>query len=42
VKIGRKPILTHHQKQETRRRLAEGETTRALAKRYGISRSTRS
>jgi DNA invertase Pin-like site-specific DNA recombinase len=40
VKMGRKPILTPHQMQEARRRLAEGETTRDLAKSYGVSRST--
>jgi DNA invertase Pin-like site-specific DNA recombinase len=40
VKMGRKPILTQHQRNEARQRLAKGETTRDLAKSYGVSRST--
>jgi hypothetical protein len=40
VKMGRKPKLTPHQMKEARQRLAKGETTRALAKSYGVSRST--
>jgi DNA invertase Pin-like site-specific DNA recombinase len=40
VKMGRKPKLTPHQINEARQRLAKGETTRALAKSYGVSRST--
>ena len=40
IRMGRKPKLTPHQMTEARRRLAEGETTRALAKSYGVSRST--
>ena len=40
VKMGRKPILTPHQRKEARQRLAKGETTRDLAKSYGVSRST--
>jgi DNA invertase Pin-like site-specific DNA recombinase len=40
VKMGRKPILTQHQQKEARGRLAEGATTRELAKSYGVSRST--
>jgi DNA invertase Pin-like site-specific DNA recombinase len=40
VKMGRKPILTLHQAEEARGRLAEGSTTRELAKSYGVSRST--
>ena len=40
VKMGRKPILTPHQAEEARGRLAEGATTRELAKSYGVSRST--
>ena len=40
VKMGRKPILTPHQADEARGRLAEGATTRGLAKSYGVSRST--
>ena len=40
VKMGRKPILTPHQMDEARRRLAEGATTRELEKSYGVSRST--
>jgi hypothetical protein len=39
--MGRKPILTPHQKTEARRRLAKGdESTHDLAKRYGVSIST--
>ncbi len=40
VKMGRKPILSPHQIEEARGRLAEGATTRELAKSYGVSRST--
>jgi DNA invertase Pin-like site-specific DNA recombinase len=40
VKMGRKPILTQHQREEARARLAKGEGTRVLAKSYGVSRST--
>ena len=40
VRMGRKPILTPHQKKEARRRIAKGETTRDLAKSYGVSVST--
>jgi DNA invertase Pin-like site-specific DNA recombinase len=40
VKMGRKPILTPRQIKEARGRLAEGATTRDLAKSYGVSRST--
>ena len=40
VRMGRKPILTPHQIEEARGRLAEGATTRELAKSYGVSRST--
>jgi DNA invertase Pin-like site-specific DNA recombinase len=40
VKMGRKPILTPHQQDEARGRLAAGVTTRELAKSYGVSRST--
>ena len=40
VRMGRKPILTLHQKTEARRRIAKGETTRDLAKSYGVSVST--
>src|SRR5271168_583980 len=40
VKMGRKPKLTQHQMEEARQRLAKGETTRALAKSYGVSVST--
>ena len=40
VRMGRKPILTPHQIGEARRRLADGATTRELAKSYGVSRST--
>jgi DNA invertase Pin-like site-specific DNA recombinase len=40
VKMGRKPKLTPHQATEARRRIADGEATRALAKSYGVSVST--
>ena len=40
VKMGRKPILSPHQIEEARGRLAAGATTRELAKSYGVSRST--
>ena len=40
VRMGRKPKLTPHQQQEARRRIGKGETTRDLAKSYGVSVST--
>jgi hypothetical protein len=40
VKMGRRPILTPHQIKEARHRIAEGETTRDLAKSYHVSVST--
>lgn len=40
ARMGRKPKLTPHQMKEARQRLAKGETTRVLAKSYGVSRST--
>jgi DNA invertase Pin-like site-specific DNA recombinase len=40
VRFGRKFKLTEHQKQEVRDRLANGETTVALAKSYGVSHQT--
>jgi len=40
VRMGRKPKLTPHQKEEARRRIVKGETTRDLAKSYGVSVST--
>ena len=40
VRMGRKPKLTPHQKTEARRRIAKGESTRDLAKSYGVSVST--
>ena len=40
VRMGRKPKLTPHQQEEARRRIAKGETTRELAKSYGVSVST--
>ena len=41
VRMGRKPKLTPHQKEEARRRIAKGEeSTRDLAKSYGVSIST--
>ena len=38
--MGRKPKLTPHQIKEARGRIAQGETTRELAKSYGVSVST--
>ena len=40
VKMGRKPKLTPHQIKEARKRFADGEKTRDLAKSYGVSVST--
>jgi DNA invertase Pin-like site-specific DNA recombinase len=40
VRMGRKPSLTPRQMDEARRRLADGATTRELAKSYDVSVST--
>ena len=40
VKFGRKPTLTAHQQQETRQRLAAGETQRSVARSYNVSQAT--
>ena len=40
VRMGRKPKLTPHQIEEARGRIAKGESTRGLAKSYGVSVST--
>ena len=40
VKFGRKPCLTPHQQQEARKRLAEGETQRRVARSYNVSQAT--
>jgi DNA invertase Pin-like site-specific DNA recombinase len=40
VKFGRKHALTPHQQQEARKRLAEGETQRSVARRYNVSQAT--
>ncbi len=40
VRMGRKPKLTPRQKDEVRQRIAAGESTRDLAKSYGVSVST--
>jgi len=40
VRMGRKPILTRHQAEEARGRMAKGATTRELAKSYRVSIST--
>jgi DNA invertase Pin-like site-specific DNA recombinase len=40
VKFGRKPTLTPHQQQEARKRLAEGETQRSVARSYNVSQAT--
>jgi DNA invertase Pin-like site-specific DNA recombinase len=40
VKMGRRPVLTAHQRQEALRRLDNGETTRDIARSYNVSHST--
>jgi DNA invertase Pin-like site-specific DNA recombinase len=40
VRFGRKPILTPHQQQEARERLAAGETQRSVARSYNVSQAT--
>jgi DNA invertase Pin-like site-specific DNA recombinase len=40
VKFGRKPALTPHQQQEARKRLANGETQRSIARTYNVSQAT--
>jgi DNA invertase Pin-like site-specific DNA recombinase len=40
IKFGRKPVLTPHQQQEARKRLAEGETQRSVARSYNVSQAT--
>jgi DNA invertase Pin-like site-specific DNA recombinase len=40
AKFGRKPALTPHQQQEARKRLAEGETQRSVARSYNVSQAT--
>ncbi len=40
VKFGRKPTLTPQQQQEARKRLAEGETQRSVARSYNVSQAT--
>src|SRR5712675_2591287 len=40
VKFGRKPTLTPHQQKEARKRLAEGETQRSVARSYNVSQAT--
>jgi DNA invertase Pin-like site-specific DNA recombinase len=40
VKFGRKPTLTHHQQQEARRRIEEGETQRSIARSFNVSQAT--
>ena len=41
VKLGRKPILTPHQKEGARRRVAKGkESPSAIARSYNVSRWT--
>jgi DNA invertase Pin-like site-specific DNA recombinase len=39
VKFGRKHLLTPHQQQEARKRLAEGETRRTVARSYNVSQA---
>lgn len=40
MKMGRKPKLTPHQRQEALKRLLTGETTRDIARSYNVSHST--
>jgi DNA invertase Pin-like site-specific DNA recombinase len=40
VAFGRKHVLSDHQRAEIRQRLADGETSVALAKSYGVSQPT--
>jgi DNA invertase Pin-like site-specific DNA recombinase len=40
VRFGRTPILTPHQQQEARERLAAGETQRSVARSYNVSQAT--
>jgi len=40
VKFGRKPKLTHYQRQEALRRRANGETLRAIAGTYNVHWTT--
>jgi DNA invertase Pin-like site-specific DNA recombinase len=39
-RMGRKPILTKHQKELVRERLASGESTRDIAKAFNVSHAT--
>jgi DNA invertase Pin-like site-specific DNA recombinase len=40
MKFGRKPILTGHQQQEARARVAAGEPQRSIARNYNVSQAT--
>ena len=40
VKLGRKPKLTQHQRQQALKRLADGESAREIAPDYNVSHST--
>jgi DNA invertase Pin-like site-specific DNA recombinase len=40
VKFGRKPKLTPHQQREARKRVAEGETQRSVARSYNVDQAT--
>ena len=40
VQFGRKPKLTDHQKEKARQRLAAGESTREIARDFGVSHPT--
>jgi hypothetical protein len=40
VQFGRKPILTTHQQQEARARVAAGEPQRSIARSYNVSQAT--
>jgi DNA invertase Pin-like site-specific DNA recombinase len=40
VRMGRKPRLTDHQRQETRRRLESSESARTIGKSFGVHHAT--
>jgi len=40
IRLGRKPKLTEHQRQEARRRLEAGESARMIAKSFGVHHAT--
>ena len=40
IRLGRKPKLSEHQRQEARRRLEAGESARTIAKSFGVHHAT--